>query len=129
MNVWSPIHTSEVFFKKWETTVFVTYKKKRKFFLRKLKEIMRWKASVLKKIIKKNPPTTPLCHWFYPLNWKARIIRKQLNHEKIAISFWSGIYRKGFIKYHWIQRKYRATISHLCKGNRSLQNHIEHASW
>ena len=27
-----------------------------------------------------------------PLNRKARIIRKQLNHEKIATSFWSGTY-------------------------------------
>ena len=60
--------------------------------------------------IKKNTITVSLVS---PLNRKARIIRKQLNHEKIATSFWSGTYlnSKGFIKYcYWNTTCARRTV-------------------
>lgn len=119
-DVWPPIHTLEVFLKNgW---LLYLWPKKKENFLKETKrnnEIPR---------IKRNVHQAPLCATgFQPLTWKGRIISKQLNHEKIALSFWSGICSKSFIKCHWVQRKYRPMMGHLCKGNRSLQNDREQA--
>lgn len=97
-DIWPPIHTSEVLLKIGDHFI-CGLKKEKKNFLKETKRKNEMKGLVGKK---KSSSNTFHCHWFHL--WKARIIRKQLNYEKIAMSFWSEICSKGFIKYHWVQR-------------------------